>query len=372
MTQTVAQIGSQNVQQKLGGHMRAGVYRGKGRVVVEHVPVPEIGEGEVLFRVAACGICGTDIKKIQYGFIAPPQILGHELAGTVVRVGRGVTKFKPGDRVVSFHHIPCGDCFYCERKLFSQCAGYKRTGLTAGFDPNGGGFAEYVRAMPWIVERGMIRLPPDVSFEEATFVEPVNTCLKAVRKARVGAGETVLVIGQGPIGMLLTMIAKYEGATVYASDPMAGRRAASVRFGAKESFDPSKSNLLEEMRARTGGRGADAVLLAVPNPSLVPEALGLARPGGRVLLFAHNDPVLQLEFPAAAVGIEEKEILGSYSASVDDQQESAALVFERRLPVRETISHRFPLERIADALELAARPKDDTLKVVITHDDQVS
>ncbi len=109
---------------------------------------------------------------------------------------------------MSFHHIPCGDCFYCEQKLFSQCAGYKKVGLTAGFDPNGGGFAEYVRAMPWIVERGMMRLPDDVTFEEATFVEPVNTCLKAVRKARVAAGETVLVIGQGPIGMLLMMLAK--------------------------------------------------------------------------------------------------------------------------------------------------------------------
>jgi len=368
MSHAIVDLGSQEAPRDRGGRMRAGVYRGKGRVVVEHVPIPEIGEGEVLFRVAVCGICGTDIKKIQHGFIAPPQILGHELAGTIVGAGRGVTKFKPGDRVVSFHHIPCGDCFYCERKLFSQCAGYKKTGLTAGFDPNGGGFAEYVRAMPWIVERGMIVLPPDVSFEEATFVEPVNTCLKAVRKARVAPGETVLVIGQGPIGMLLTMVAKYEGATVYASDPMPGRRAASVRFGAKESFDPSKDDLPEEIRARTGGRGADAVLLAVPNPSLVPEALGLARPGGRVLLFAHNDPVLQLEFPAAAVGIQEKEILGSYSASVDDQQESAALVFERRLLVREMISHRFPLERIADALELAAHPKDDTLKVVIAHE----
>jgi L-iditol 2-dehydrogenase len=122
------------------------------------------------------------------------------------------------------------------------------------------------------------------------------------------------------------------------------------------------------MRHRTSGRGADAVLLAVPNPSLVAEALALARPGGRVLLFAHNDPVLQLEFPAAAVGIEEKEILGSYSASVDDQTESAALVFERRLPLRELVSHRFPLANIADALELAAHPKDDTLKVMITHE----
>src|SRR5277367_4354095 len=368
VSHTIAQVGSSESRHGNGGQMRAGVYRGEGRVVVEHVPIPEIGDGEVLFRVAACGICGTDIKKIHHGFIAPPQILGHELAGTVVKTGAGVTKFKTGDRVVSFHHIPCGECFYCEKKLFSQCAGYKKVGLTAGFDPNGGGFGEYVRAMPWIVERGMMALPDEVSFEEATFVEPVNTCLKAVRKARVAKGETVLVIGQGPIGMLLMILAKYEGAEVYASDPMAGRRAASLKFGAKEVFDPTKQNLQQEMRARTSGRGADAVLVAVPSPALVPEALAIARPGGRVLLFAHNDPVMQLEFPAAAVGVEEKEILGSYSASVGDQEESAALVFSRRLPLPELISHRFPLEGIAEALELAAHPKSDTLKVMIAHE----
>jgi L-iditol 2-dehydrogenase len=368
MSNTATQAPKRGSQKDLNSQMRAGVYRGHGRVVVEHVPIPKIGEGELLFRVAACGICGTDIKKIHHNFISPPQILGHELAGTVVEVGRGVSNFKPGDRVVSFHHIPCGACFYCQKKLFSQCAGYKRVGLTAGFDPNGGGFAEYVRAMPWIVERGMVALPPDVTFEEATFVEPVNTCLKAVRKARVIAGETVLVIGQGPIGMLLAILAAHEGARVYTSDPMAGRRAASIRFGAVESFDPVAANLLVEIKRRTDNRGADAVLLAAPSPALVPEALALARPGGRVLLFAHNDPVLQLNFPAAAVGIEEKEILGSYSASVDDQNESLALVFSAKLPLRDLVSHRFPLERIADALELAAHPKHDTLKVVIAHE----
>ena len=368
MSNTLTQFESVQAAPKTAGLMRAGVYRGKGRVVVESVPVPEIGEGEVLFRVAACGICGTDIKKIHHGFISPPQILGHELAGTVVKVGRGVKKFKTGDRVVSFHHIPCGACFYCERKLFSQCGAYKKVGLTAGFDPNGGGFAEYVRAMPWIVGRGMIALPPDVTFEDATFVEPVNTCLKAVRKARVAPGESVLVMGQGPIGMLLMLLVKYEGAEIFTSDPMGGRRAASVRFGAKESFDPAVTDLVEEIRRRTNGRGADAVLVAVPNPSLVSEALALARPGGRVLLFAHNDPVMKVEFPVSAVGVEEKEILGSYSASVEEQEESARLVFERRLPVRELISVRFPLERIADALDLAARPADNTLKVVITHE----
>jgi len=348
--------------------MRAGVYRGKGRVVVESVPIPQVAEGEVLFRVAACGICGTDIKKIQHGFVNPPQIFGHELAGTIVEIGRGVRKFKLGDRVVSFHHIPCGDCFYCQRKLFSQCPGYKKVGLTAGFDPNGGGFAQYVRAMPWIVERGMLALPPDVNFEEATFVEPVNTCLKAVRKARIASEESVLVIGQGPVGLLLMLLAKLEGATVFTSDPMAGRRAASLRFGAAAAFDPVNVNLCDEIRHLTKGRGADVVLLAVPSPALVREALALARPGGRVLLFAQNDPLMQIEFPAAAVGVEEKEILGSYSASVGDQEESAALVFGRRLPLREMISHRFPLERIAAALELAAHPKHDTLKVMIAHE----
>jgi L-iditol 2-dehydrogenase len=213
----------------------------------------------------------------------------------------------------------------------------------------------------------MLRVPADVTFEEATFVEPVNTCLKAIHKARVAPDETVLVIGQGPIGLLLMLLARLAGADVVSSDPMPGRRKASLRFGAAATFDPVSHNIDAEVRARTGGRGADVVLVAVPHPERVVEAISLARPGGRVLLFAQNDPVTRIEFPAAAVGVEEKEILGSYSASIDDQQESAALVFSRSLPVRELISHRFPLENIAEAVSLAARPADDTLKVVITN-----
>ncbi len=346
--------------------MRAGVYRGAGRVMVENVPVPEITDGEVLIRVAACGICGTDVKKIQRGFVLPPQIFGHEVAGTVVAVGQGVRWWKPGDRVMSFHHIPCGTCYYCERKLFSQCPAYKKVGLTAGFDPNGGGFAEYVRAMPWIVERGMVAIPPDISFEEATFIEPVNTCLKGIQKARIVTGEAVVVIGQGPIGLVLMSLARLGGATVFTSDPMAERCAKSMSLGATAALDPSTGDLVGEVRGRTQGRGADAVLVTVPSASVVAEALALARPGGRVLLFAHNDPQMRIEFPAASVGMEEKEILGSYSAAVDLQEESAELVFSRQLPVRELISHRFPLEKIEEALGLAARPAGDSLKVVIT------
>src|SRR5437762_6102126 len=199
--------------------MRAGVYREKGVVRVEDVPVPEVGPNEVLIKVAACGICGTDIKKIFQRYVEPPQILGHELAGTIVATGPGVTKFAPGDRVMSFHHIPCEKCFYCERRLFSQCQQYKTTGLTAGFTPNGGGFAEYVKAMPWVAERGIISLPDDVSFAEATFLEPINTILKAVQKARVAAGESVLIAGCGPIGVQLRMVANFPGAKLYNSGP---------------------------------------------------------------------------------------------------------------------------------------------------------
>jgi L-iditol 2-dehydrogenase len=347
--------------------MRAGVYRAKGIVRVEEVPVPEVGDGEVLIKVAACGVCGTDIKKIFHAYVPPPQILGHEVAGTVVATGRGVTKWHLGDRVMSFHHIPCGKCFYCERRLFSQCKQYKTTGLTGGFTPNGGGFAEYVKAMAWVAERGIVALPDDVSFEEATFIEPINTIVKAVQKARVVAGESVLIVGCGPIGLQLLMVANLERAKLYTSDPMAVRRAKSLSLGALESFNPSDGKLVEQVKARTEGRGADAVLVAVAHPSVVVDALAAARPGGRILLFAANDPVSKIEFPAAAVGIDEKEILGSYSAAVDIQEAGADLVLKKKLPVMDIVTHRFPLARIQEGLELAAKPTTESLKILITH-----
>ncbi len=348
--------------------MLAGVYREKGVVRVEEVPVPEVGPGELLIKVAACGICGTDIKKIFQRYVEPPQILGHELAGTVIAVGPGVTSFKPGDRVMSFHHIPCGSCFFCERRLFSQCQQYKTTGLTAGFTPNGGGFAQYVKAMPWVAARGVIPLPDNVSFEEATFIEPINTIVKAVQKARVARGETVLIAGCGPIGLQLLMVARFEGARIFTSDPIPQRRQKSLSLGAIESFDPTSGKLVEQVKSRTEGRGADAVLVAVAHPAVVEEALAATRPGGRVLLFAANDPVTRIEFPAAAVGIDEKEILGSYSAAVDIQASAADLVLSKKLPVLDIVTHRFPLARIQEALELAARPTAESLKVLIIHE----
>jgi L-iditol 2-dehydrogenase len=219
--------------------------------------------------------------------------------------------------------------------------------------------------MPWIVKRGMVRIPDDAEFEDATFIEPINTCLKAIHKARIVRDEVVFVIGQGPIGLMLTFLAREAGATVFASDPIPFRQQISVRFGSVMCFDPRLADCAAETRKHRDGIGADAVLLAVADPALVPVALNIARPGGRVLLFAQNDPVMQIQFPAAAVGIEEKEILGSYSASVDWQEKSAELAFANRSLFRELVSHRFPLNAIGEAFQMASHPAENSLKLVI-------
>jgi L-iditol 2-dehydrogenase len=203
---------------------------------------------------------------------------------------------------------------------------------------------------------GWWRFPDDVSFDEASFIEPVNTCIKAVEKARVAAGEIALVMGLGPIGLLLAMLSKLEGAAVIGSDPMPERRTKSLSLGVDLAVDPREGAWPKKsMRARKG-RGADVVLVAVPIPAALTDALNLARPGGRVLLFAQNDPLMKIEFPAAAVGVEEKEILGSYSAAIDRAGEAARLIFSHKLPVKQLISHRFSLEDMDRALQLAARP----------------
>jgi L-iditol 2-dehydrogenase len=163
------------------------------------------------------------------------------------------------------------------------------------------------------------------------------------------------------------MVSKLQTANLYTSDPIAERRAKSLALGAIESFDPTNGKLVGAIQAKTEGRGADAVLVAVAHPALVTDALAAARPGGRVLLFAANDPVTKIEFPAAAVGIDEKEILGSYSAAVDIQESAADLVLSRKLPVMDIVTHRFPLDRIQEGLNLAAQPTAESLKILITH-----
>ena len=344
--------------------MRAAVYHGKEDVRLETVPVPKIGPGELLIRVHTCGICGTDLKKIATGSHSAPRIFGHETSGVVAAVGEGVTRFQTGDRVMAFHHIPCGKCYYCRHKVFAQCPVYKKVGCTAGYEPSGGGFSEYVRVMDWIVDRGVVRIPDEVSFEQACFVEPVNTCQKGIETLRLQTDETVAVIGQGPIGIMLGSLAKRAGARVITSDLFPQRLKISKRFGLEETVDGSQTDLVSRVRELTEGRGADAVILAVGGNKLIRPAMDACRPGGRVLLFAqtvHGEAVID----PGAVCVDEKALLGSYSASVDLQEESVRFVFSREMDLEGLISHRFSLEESLKALNLAAHPQADSLKIVI-------
>ena len=381
--------------------MQAAVYRGVNEVRLETVAVPQIGAGELLLRVHTCGICGTDLKKIATGSHSAPRIFGHETSGVVAAVGGGVREFKQGDRVVVFHHVPCRNCFYCRRKTFAQCEAYKKVGCTAGFEPSGGGFAEYVRVMDWIVRQGTVRIPPDVSFEQACFLEPVNTCMKGIERLGLQVGETVVVIGQGAIGIILSVLAKRtmnagiggsfyshfggksdsgpnedarvdgeprgadaNGSMVVTSDLYPQRLTISTSYGLGNSVDASRADLVVAVRELTEGRGADAAVLAVGGNGLIRTAMDAVRPGGRVLLFAqtvHGDAT----FDPGAVCVDEKTLLGSYSASVELQEDSVRFVMSREMDLERLISHRFSLSRSVEALDLAAHPQPDSMKIVI-------
>lgn len=344
--------------------MKAAVYRGVNDVRVETVPTPSVGAGELLVKIHTCGICGTDLKKIATGSHSAPRVFGHEMSGTVVQAGEGVADFRAGDRVMVFHHIPCGECYYCRFKVFAQCPVYKKVGATAGFEPSGGGFAEYIRVMDWIVRRGVVKLPDHVSFEQASFIEPVNTCLKAVQSLRLVRGETVLVMGQGPIGIILAALCLRAGARVITSDLYPQRLKIAKSFGITETLDASRANVVDFAKSLTDGRGADAVIVAVGGNALIRPAMDAVRPGGRVMLFAQTQRSEAVIDPAA-ICMDEKTLMGSYSASVDIQDETVDFVFNGGVDLAGLISHRFPLAQAVEAIRLAANPQPDSMKIVL-------
>ena len=369
--------------------MRAVVYRGVNDLRLETVPVPRIGPGELLVRVAVCGVCPTDIKKIHYGTVPPPRIFGHETAGIIVKIGGGASvlasRFKTGDRVALHHHVPCLDCHFCRHRAFAQCATYKRTGITAGFEPAGGGYAEYVRVMNFVLP-GVVKIPAKNSFAEGAMLEPVNTVLKAVKRLNLLPGDTVLVAGQGPIGLMFTRLLKIAGIKVLATDLLASRLKLAKKFGAHRTCLAAQlSTLNSQLRI-------DAAIIAVPSDAAVQQALQLVRGGGQVLLFAHtkraaplslsarrpggegrgevgtlNSQLSTLNFPLdpASICVDEKDLIGSYSADFTLQREVARLVFSRQLDMRGLITHSFPLEQTAAAIELASRPTPDSLKILV-------
>jgi len=323
--------------------MRAAVLGRKGEVRIARVPLPKTPAGGALLRVAAVGICGSDLHKI--GLMPAGTVLGHEVAGVVERAGRGLERFRRGDRIVTAHHIPCGRCFYCRRGHPSQCSLFRSTNL----DP--GGWAEYVALSPLHLRRVTFPLPRHLDDGEASLTEPLACCIRAVRRAEPKRGETFVVIGLGPVGLMLAFLLRHRGVRVLGLDRLPAKTKKAASWAGALPLPARAPSARREVLSRTDGRGADQVILSAGVASAFPLALDLVRPGGTVHLFSGPDEGVHVDFDPNRLYKREVRLLASYSSSPADLREAFRWIREGRIPVSGLISHRLPLERIGEGIE---------------------
>lgn len=325
--------------------MQAVIFHRWDDVRVEDVPVPEIGDEELLLRIHGCGLCGSDILKIT-GRAEPPAILGHELTGIVAQVGARVTAFQPGERVVVAHHVPCNACHYCQRGSYSMCAAFKASNIFPS------GFAEYARIPAAHTQHTTLRLPDSVSDEVGSFTEPLACCLRALKRSKLQEGDTALVIGLGSIGLQLVQAARAYGAHVLGADLVASRLAMAQRLGVERTVRVGREGITEASRQFSAGRGVDVALITAGGPMAVQDALEAVRDGGTILVFAAN-PGMELGFDLWDLYHREISLIASYSSAPQDLPEALELLATGRVRVQELISHRLPLLRFHEGLELA-------------------
>ena len=329
--------------------------RDDGRIAPAEWPRPSVGAGELLLRVRGCGLCGSDIAKIVPAPARMPAVLGHEVVGDVVEAGPGVAGFGVGDRVVAAHHVPCGACHYCRRGSESMCRAFKASNL----DP--GGFAEYVRVPPANVRHATFRIPAHLTDEEASFVEPLACCVRAIDRARVEPGDTVLVIGLGSIGCLLVQLARRAGAAVLGVDPLAGRAMLARQLGARGAGDAAA--VAAAVHEASEGRGADHVIVTGGGVDVLPWAVGCAREGGTLHFFAGGSGEA-LPLPLATLYHRELTVTSTYSSSPATLARAFWLLAAGKVEVDRLITHRLPLERLAEGVDLMRRR--EALKVYVT------
>jgi L-iditol 2-dehydrogenase len=346
--------------------MKAQVLRGVNQLCYEEVPIPEIAADEILVQVNVVGLCQSDIKKIKYPLLEPPRIFGHETAGTIARIGAAVQGWQVGQRVVVMHHIPCMQCAHCENGSFSMCETYKNITTTAGFTPSGGGFADFVKVPGHIVRNGgLIPIPDNVTFEQASFVEPTNCCLKAVKKAQIRSGQTVLITGAGPIGLMFIMLVKHFGARAIATDLLPSRIEKAIAVGADAAFDARDPELAEKIQTMTDNLGVDVALIAVPSDRAFFQALDCTRKGGKILFFAEFPDEVEIPLNPNVLYRKEIDLMGSYSSAFPLQELSADLVFNKKIDVDALISDRYPLSELSRAVDQAVKPTADTYKILL-------
>ena len=339
--------------------MKAVFIKGLGEIEVKDVSIPKINSKEVLVKMIVCGVCGTDIEKIR-GESATPLKLGHEVTGVIADVGASVKKFKVGDRVFVHHHVPCYTCYYCRHGDYTMCDEFPKNNL----DPCG--MAEYFRVPEANVERGaVLKLPDRVEFDEAALIEPIGCCIRGLNKVKINVGDDALIVGAGPIGLIMISLLKIFGAgSIIVSETSSFRLSAAKNFDVDAAVNPINEDLKETVYKVTDGKGVDLAIIAVGNAKTIPQALDLLRKGGKLLLFGSPPIGDSLIYDANKIFLRELKIIPSYSTTEIETNMALKLLKLKKIDALKLISHRFKLDEAEKALKLAAE-SDKTLKVLI-------
>ncbi len=338
--------------------MLAVEYHSNEDVRIVEAPVPEIGPGELLVQMRACGLCASDVME-WYMRPRAPLYPGHEPVGIVAEVGEGVQQFSVGQPVFMHHHVPCMVCHYCQRSSFSQCATFRATRLYPG------GLAEYIRVPALNVQLDVLPLPDTLSFDAATLIEPLACCVRGINRAGIQPGDSVLILGAGSNGQMLAQLARQRGALrVIVVDPVAYRRQRAIASGVDYALDPQVGELSAQVASINDGRKPDSVIVTPSTISAMQQGLELAGPGGTILLFAPPPPETLLPVTANTLFFQEISLRSSYSAGPHETRQALNLLTSGRIGAESVITHRFALRDAEQAFRLIARP-GDALKAVI-------
>ena len=341
--------------------MKASIYYEKGDIRYEEISVPEIGDGEILMEMEACGLCGTDIHKALDGTVKGPVVLGHEAVGKIVKKGKNTDRFNIGDRIITAIHVPCFTCHYCNKGQYTLCGQFKNTNIEPG------GFAEYIR-IPEEHAKHLVHIVPDgVSIEEATLAEPVACCIHGLKAAGIQTGDSVMVMGAGQIGSIHGQLAKLKGADkVIITDISEFKLRKAKELGVEYTINVLNENLGERVNEITHGKGLDIIIIAAGNSSLLAEAVSLLGRGGKIIVFSPFDKDNMVKIDAGRFFRDEISIIGTYSVTPYDFPEAMDIIEKKKINIKDMITHTFPLEKLKEAIELAADPGNESLKIIIT------
>ena len=338
--------------------MKAAMYYSLDDIRIEDVSKPQVGSDEVLVEMKACGVCGSDLMD-WYLRSRAPLVLGHEPAGVIVEAGKNVKDFKVGDRVFAHHHVADLKCYYCKKGDYTLCAQFRQTHLEPG------GFAEFFKVAAPNLQIDTLKLPQSLSYEEATLIEPIGCCIRAQNKAGIRKGDSVAIVGAGPSGIIHAMLARILGAThIIVTDIVDYRLKMAEQLGADLAINPQRENLVEKVKEATGNRGADVVIATAPNVKAVEDSIQIVRRGGKLLLFAPTQPHQYARLSPHRLFFSEITVIPSYSVSHIETRTAMQLISSGKIKAKELITHRFPLNRTADAFQTAAKNKE-CLKVVV-------